>query len=436
MIRPLNILCLLSLAGLLVCTLIIGAETSNLLGVCSGDTTGCGAVLSSPYAKPFGIPLSLLGFAFYAATLIACLLPKPPRLYLIVTTRLAVCASAVFVFIQFYAIGDYCILCLTSAAVSLLLAITVSWLPKPLPPAPRALRTGSVAAVAAMLAIAAFVYFAAGHHLEKTDPRLATVAGRTIRLSDAIRSLGTDLPTPSNTQARYLALTNWLEREIFNTRLDAYAKLRFSTPEAVIDSLADKSAAEGTTLLTLLEALEADLAQKYPATIHLKHPPADRDFAWQDAIVLRGSPTAPTRVLVFTDYTCPHCRHLSLILADLIAEDSPDVALAYRPASPSYDYHASKAFTALRASVDAGTQRQTHAALLAADGDKDAIAAIYQRLSPTPDQERAIAAQFRQANTWGITAVPSVWINGQPIDPPYSKDQLHQAVLKAREEAK
>jgi uncharacterized membrane protein/protein-disulfide isomerase len=429
---PLPILSLLSLAGLLVCTLIIATEASLLPGVCTGSMAGCSQVLATAYARPLGIPLSLIGLGFYATTLTACLLPKPPHFYLVIITRLAACGSAVLVFIQFYGIGAICTLCLASACINLLLAITATFLPKPTPAVSRSLRLASSIIAAALLAVTLYIYLAASGQQDRLDPPLATVANVTFRTSDAAAALGTDLTSAADPQSRYLQLTTWLDEQLFHTRLATYAKFLRKTPDDLLAPIFESAKDDPASLEPRLAAFAAELEEKYPATIHLKHPPADHNFAWQDAILLRGQPTAPTRVLVFTDYACPHCRTLAHLLADLIPENSPDIALAYRPAWPTDNHASLQAFTALKASLDAGTHHQTHAALLAAKGNEAAIQTIHHQLAPTPTHQQTIESQLKQSRAWGITAVPSLWINGQPIDPPYSEDQLRQAIQTAR----
>lgn len=81
---------------------------------------GCGAVAASPYSKPFGIPLSLLGILFYLGMIISLVIYL--RFKKIIFLNLVFAGSIMgflmslyFTFLQGFVIQAFCIYCLISA---------------------------------------------------------------------------------------------------------------------------------------------------------------------------------------------------------------------------------------------------------------------------------------------------------------------------------
>ena len=94
---------------------------------------GCGAVSASPYSKPFGIPLSFLGTAFYFGMLVLVLLNLKLKRSLISNLILvgAVCsfvASLYFTYLQGFVIQAFCVYCLISAGATTIALCTVLYL--------------------------------------------------------------------------------------------------------------------------------------------------------------------------------------------------------------------------------------------------------------------------------------------------------------------
>ncbi|MEN9258773.1 MAG: vitamin K epoxide reductase family protein [Gloeomargarita sp. SRBZ-1_bins_9] len=91
-------------------------------------TTGCDQVLKSAYAQLFGIPLSLVGFVFYGAVAVIAffLAPKqdedfPWAWALFALTTAMLVSSGYFVYLMAFPIGAWCVYCVTSAILSVLL---------------------------------------------------------------------------------------------------------------------------------------------------------------------------------------------------------------------------------------------------------------------------------------------------------------------------
>ncbi|MFA6307381.1 MAG: vitamin K epoxide reductase family protein [Patescibacteria group bacterium] len=90
--------------------------------------TGCQEVLSSKYSEIFGIPLALLGAAFYLFILINALLyidnkNKYSKLVLSYLPIFGFLFSLVLVYLMFFVIKALCQYCLLSATTSTLLLI-------------------------------------------------------------------------------------------------------------------------------------------------------------------------------------------------------------------------------------------------------------------------------------------------------------------------
>jgi uncharacterized membrane protein len=102
---------------------------NNQLLWCPPPIDGCNTVANSPYARIFGVPLGYYGLIFYLHMFaMAALLAFEPfsrglHLGTIVYTATGVSFSLYFMYIQFTFIHAFCIYCLISAALTLLLFI-------------------------------------------------------------------------------------------------------------------------------------------------------------------------------------------------------------------------------------------------------------------------------------------------------------------------
>jgi uncharacterized membrane protein len=97
---------------------------------CPPPIDGCNTVANSPHARLFGVPLGYIGLVFYLHMFaIAALLAFDPysrglRLGALLYAALGVSSSIYFFYIQFAFIHAFCIYCLLSAVLTLLLLIT------------------------------------------------------------------------------------------------------------------------------------------------------------------------------------------------------------------------------------------------------------------------------------------------------------------------
>lgn len=90
---------------------------------------GANTVLNSPYARIAGVPLSYLGLTFYMHMFgLGLLLAIDPssrglRVGALLYSAIGVCASAYFIYLQTNFIRAFCIYCLLSAILTVLLFI-------------------------------------------------------------------------------------------------------------------------------------------------------------------------------------------------------------------------------------------------------------------------------------------------------------------------
>ena len=96
---------------------------------CPPPIDGCNIVANSPYARGFGLPLGYFGVVYYLYMLgLAALLAFDPssrglRVGALVYAALGLGASIFFMYVQFNFIHAFCIYCMVSGALTLLLFI-------------------------------------------------------------------------------------------------------------------------------------------------------------------------------------------------------------------------------------------------------------------------------------------------------------------------
>ena len=88
--------------------------------------TGCDTVANSPYSKLFGIPLAVYGMVFYLVTgIITLLYLDTQRAFfarlIFLVTGIGFLMSLYFIYIQKFLIGAFCMYCVISAVIAILL---------------------------------------------------------------------------------------------------------------------------------------------------------------------------------------------------------------------------------------------------------------------------------------------------------------------------
>jgi uncharacterized membrane protein len=124
--RALFILSLVGIADATYLSITHYFSDSQALLFCDSVTGGCSTVLSSPWAVQFGVPLVLLGLAYYIAVAIFSFLYVFRRRQQALRVVLGLSTVGFFfsmwlVYLQFGVIGSICWYCLLSALTSTLL---------------------------------------------------------------------------------------------------------------------------------------------------------------------------------------------------------------------------------------------------------------------------------------------------------------------------
>ena len=128
-----NIMLALALVGIADAFYDSYAVYNGQLLWCPPPIDGCNIVANSPYARLFGVPLGYLGLAFYVCMFgLAVWVGRDPtsrslRWTVLLYTAAALCASVYFFYVQRTFIHAFCIYCLVSGILTLLLTITASW---------------------------------------------------------------------------------------------------------------------------------------------------------------------------------------------------------------------------------------------------------------------------------------------------------------------
>lgn len=150
---------------------------------------------------------------------------------------------------------------------------------------------------------------------------------------------------------------------------------------------------------------------------------------------LRGDPGAPVTIVEFSDFQCPHCKHLQPVLERLLAE-YPQVKLYFK----NYPINAAHPFSqkAAQAAVAAGKQGkfwQYHDKLFGGDQEKETPSDLerYARelklnIPKWKKDMEAAAEKVNRDRADGqkvdIDATPTLIINGRKYRGPISYDDL------------
>ena len=97
------------------------------------NLSGCNIVAASQYSQLFGVPLAEYGVLFYGivfvlAALELVLFDRLLRRLLQAASLIGITASLYFTFVQIFMIGAFCIYCLASAIIALLIFILASFI--------------------------------------------------------------------------------------------------------------------------------------------------------------------------------------------------------------------------------------------------------------------------------------------------------------------
>ncbi len=130
--RRISIL-ILSFLGIVDATYITQHALSGIPSACSiNGYDGCSIVDKSIYSHLFGLPLSMYGFLFYASIFILTATTfvwtvSYVKRSIQILAGVGILASSVFIWLQAYLIKAFCIYCIFSAILTVLIALIVFW---------------------------------------------------------------------------------------------------------------------------------------------------------------------------------------------------------------------------------------------------------------------------------------------------------------------
>ena len=426
----------LCLAGAAVSGLLLmqhhgeGTAVSAVNQACGdGQTSGCEDVARSSWSRIAGLPVAAYGLVFYLSLALALALalvaPGELRDTLagLVAAALAVglLVDLVLLGVQAFAIHAYCKLCILTYLLSAAALFALL-------PARRALRGAGAAAgrpesrlalagwALGTLAVAGAVLAADATLDSRSAHRQATLLGTPAAAPRAAEPA----PPPVNPATPVATATPPASPEAPAGPQDAkYWQERAQKLQSTLDDP---------------QKLEAYFAEK-----------AQREYDTSVAVSIdvasapvRGPATAPARVVEFSDFMCPFCRNLAGALSQFVPQAGGRVAVyfmnypldnACNPKLPRAT-HPGACTVALgsicahyQGKFDAYHDRAFSTELhnpQAADvvrlaGEAGLNAAALEGCLDDPKTKADLAAQIAEGNRLGITATPTLYINGKKL---------------------
>jgi protein-disulfide isomerase/uncharacterized membrane protein len=394
-----------------------------------GQTSGCEDVARSSWSRVAGVPVAAFGLAFYLSLALALALalvaPGEIRDTLagLVVAALAVglLVDLLLLGVQAIAIHAYCKLCILTYLLSA--AALVALLP-----ARRAARgTGAAAGrpegrlalagwALGTLAVAGAVFAANATLVSRAARRQANLLGAPVAAAPA----ATAAPAPASPGAPSVTTSPSASPEAPAGPQDAkYWQERAQKLQSTIDDPQK------------LEAYFSEKAQREYDT----SAPMSIDVA---SAPLRGPATAPARVVEFSDFMCPFCRNLAGALSQFVPQSGGRVAVYFmnypldntcNPKLPrathpgactvalgsicahyqgKFDAYHDRAF-----STELHNPQPADVVRLA--GEAGLNAAALEGCLDDPKTKADLAAQIAEGNRLGITATPTLFINGKKL---------------------
>jgi protein-disulfide isomerase/uncharacterized membrane protein len=399
-----------------------------------GQTSGCEEVARSPWSKVGGMPLAGLGLVFYLSLAVALLLAllgpadlrEPVAAVAVAALALGLLVDLGLLGVQAFAVHAFCRLCIATYVLGAI-ALLALW------PAWRAAGTTAVLsmradgrllasawAIGALLATAAVV--AANTTLVyRAQRRQATLLGAP---AAAPVTAATPAPAPPGTPAVAPAAAA-------GAPLSPPAPGPTGSPDAKYWQERAQKLQETLDDPRKLEAYFSEKAQH------------EYDTAAVEAIDLtnapvRGPANAPVKVVEYSDFLCPFCRNLAGALVQFVpqaggrvavyfknypldAECNPKLKQSTHPGSCNLAmgavcaqrqgkfeaYHDRVFSTELRSPSPADVARVA--------GEAGLNGAALQGCLEDPKTKEALAAQIAEANRLGVSATPTVYVNGKKL---------------------
>lgn len=437
----------------------------------AGD--GCSAVLASPWAAIAGIPVAALGAGMYLA-LAWCALQTMRRPdtgphhepWMVGLSGAGVAVSAFLTVLQAVDIGQWCLFCLLSAALTTLFFLISLWIAAKSGSLKAAIRSPSTMTRGAPWVLSAFLLppliVLAAYGGEATAPTASTasgdrvvavIGGETLTLADVDRAVQGKLQQLD--EQRYRTRKAFLDAKL----LSEEARRKGVTPETLIQKeIMEKIPVSQEEIRRFI----MDNRSKLPANItpevvqkiqkvigQEKVPPARAAFLEQlkekygvrftlplpDRLTVADNPQgapaegpadAPVTLIVFSDFECPFCGKTHAELNGLLERFPGQVRLVFRH-FPLEQHE----WAGLAAEFAVCADRQgrfwpfadrvfAHRSTLSKDalfeharqagvGDMDA----FNRCVRDDAAQKAVSDDIAVAKDLGVTSTPSLFVNGR-----------------------
>ena len=430
----------LCLAGAAVSGLLLmqhhgeGPAVSAVNQACGdGQTSGCEDVARSSWSRFAGLPVAAWGLAFYLSLSLALALAlvAPPEvretLAGLVVAALAVglLVDLLLLGVQAFAIHAYCALCILTYLLSA--AALFALLPARLAARGAGGAAGRPEGRLALagwafgtLAVAGAVFAANATLGSRAARRQATLLGAPAAAAPAAAPAADPAPAPANPGTPAATASPSASPEAPAGSQDAkYWQERAQKLQSTLDDP---------------QKLEAYFAEK-----------AQREYEAFTAVSidvasapLKGSATAPARVVEFSDFMCPFCRSLAGALSQFVPQAGGRVAVyfmnypldnACNPKLPRATHpgachlalgaicaHYQGKFDAYHDRVFSTELRNPQPAdVVRLAGEAGLNAAALEGCLDDPKTKAELAAQIAEGNRVGITATPTLYINGKKL---------------------
>jgi len=430
----------LCLAGAAVSGLLLmqhhgeGPAVSAVNQACGdGQTSGCEDVARSSWSRFAGLPVAAWGLAFYLSLSLALALAlvAPPEvretLAGLVVAALAVglLVDLLLLGVQAFAIHAYCALCILTYLLSA--AALFALLPARLAARGAGGAAGRPEGRLALagwafgtLAVAGAVFAANATLGSRAARRQATLLGAPAAAAPAAAPAADPAPAPANPGTPAATASPSASPEAPAGSQDAkYWQERAQKLQSTLDDP---------------QKLEAYFAEK-----------AQREYEAFTAVSidvasapLKGSATAPARVVEFSDFMCPFCRSLAGALSQFVPQAGGRVAVyfmnypldnACNPKLPRATHpgachlalgaicaHYQGKFDAYHDRVFSTELRNPQPAdVVRLAGEAGLNAAALEGCLDDPKTKADLAAQIAEANRLGITSTPTLYVNGKKL---------------------
>jgi len=457
---PLALIVVVAWLGLCV-SLVLGYRHAHPTSraFCAADS-GCDRALSSAYAEVAGVPLAWVGVVGFATLTVAYLaalgagsgrVRRPLLRAAGLVSLLGALAAGVLVYVQFGVLRLFCPLCTAAAALAAAVYFLQVRVPRPSAGGSRAGRAGGLAlglVIATLLGATLFILERRGHVVARID-------GEEILDEELARQMQIPL-YGLETQAFQLKKV-WVDQRAADRAFAAEARARGVSAERLAAEVLESTPAPSET------EIDAWLRQNTPALseperrARARHAllTARREERRRDLIAARrkgqsiefllppprvprldidesagrtdGPADAAVRLVVFSDFECPHCGELARTLRRVRDKYPAQVAVTFFHHPLETHPHAEGAALAVECAHEQGKFREFHDRLFEGSSSLDdaALAALATSLGldaakldgcRKSDRGRATLRAHRlEAERLGIESVPSLFIGGRLI---------------------